>query len=260
MKLAFMSSVFPPLTVAELISKARQHGCEGLEFRPEWKQAHGVEVEVSGDTLKAARQAIAAADLEACCLSPGVSFGSMDREEHSRQLANLRRMLGLAREMGIPRIRVFGDPIPDVGRGAREAIYRLQAESLLLAAREAREAGVILCLETHGNFRAFDAGEVLHRAGYPPALRVNWHLGHCLRHGEDVDEAYRHVKGLVAHVHFNIGEEKVMPTHLERQAELLLAEGYSGFFSVEVIKPPDGDQALKAHAAFWQELRKKLGF
>jgi hypothetical protein len=75
-----------------------------------------------------------------------------------------------------------------------------------------------------------------------------------------VDEAYRHVKGLVAHVHFSIAEEPVKPAHLERQAELLLAEGCDGFFSVEVINPPDGDQVLSSHAASWQDLKDKLRF
>jgi sugar phosphate isomerase/epimerase len=260
MKLAFMSSVFPQLALPELIAKARQYGYAGLEFRPEWKQAHGVEAEASADALKAARQTMAAAGIEPCCLAPGVKFCAMDKATRDAQLLSLRRFLPVARAMGIPRIRVFGDPIPDEGRGAREASYRAQAEYLALAAGEARGAGVALCIETHGNFRATDAAEVIHRAGYPPALRVNWHLGHCLRHGEDVDEAYRHVKGLVAHVHFSIAEDPVKPAHLERQAELLLAEGYDGFFSVEVINPPQGDPVLAAHAAFWQELRAKLGF
>ena len=57
-----------------------------------------------------------------------------------------------------------------------------------------------------------------------------------------------------------VAEEKVPSAHLERQAELLLAEGYGGFFSVEVINPPDGDPVLQSHAAVWEELRGQLGF
>jgi hypothetical protein len=98
------------------------------------------------------------------------------------------------------------------------------------------------------------------RAGYPAGLWINWHLGHCLRHGEDVDEAYRHVKGRVGHVHFCLDEEKVELHHLQRQAGLLAAEGYAGFFSVESINPPDPEQALASHAAAWKRLREKIGF
>ena len=107
---------------------------------------------------------------------------------------------------------------------------------------------------------AFDAGEMLYRTGYPPALRVNWHLGHCLAHGEDVDEAYRHVKGMVKHVHFSLPKEPSGLVHLHRQAELLLAEGYDGFFSVELIGPENPDGVMASHAEGWKDLRGKLGF
>ena len=93
------------------------------------------------------------------------------------------------------------------------------------------------------------AGEVLFRAGYPSALWVNWHLAHCINHGESVDEAYRHVKGRVGHVHVDIRDGLV-----DRQADLLAAENYPGYFSVEVM-PKEGESAveiLRAHADWWK--------
>lgn len=258
MKFAFMTSVFPKLKLPELIAKAKEYACQGIECRPEWKQAHGVELESSPATRQAARKAMRAAGLEFCCLSPSTNFNAPSKAERDAQLENLRKYIVLAGETGIPRIRVFADPIPNAGGGARAASYRVQAEYLAEGARAAKQAGVTICLETHGTFRAFDAGEVLYHAAYPPALRVNWHLAHCLLHGEDVDEAYRHVKGLVAHVHIAF-EEKEMP-HLERQMELLLAEGYGGYFAIEVINPPNSDETMTAQAKRWREMRAKLGF
>ena len=41
MKLAFMSSVCPKLSLGELLSAGERHGYEGIEFRPQWHQAHG---------------------------------------------------------------------------------------------------------------------------------------------------------------------------------------------------------------------------
>jgi sugar phosphate isomerase/epimerase len=113
---------------------------------------------------------------------------------------------------------------------------------------------VALVLETHGTARGVDIAEILFRAAYPPALRINWHLAHCLNHGEDVDEAYRHVKGRIGHVHWNIAEEQVERVHLHRQFQLLSEEGYDGYCSVEVINPPDSLKVLADHAAAWQEL------
>jgi sugar phosphate isomerase/epimerase len=259
MKLAFMSSVCPKLTLPELLAAGEAHGYEGVEFRPEWDHAHGIEPGSPASGRKEAAEALADSPLEGCCLSPGVRFCRDEPGDRDAQLETLFRYIDLAADVGIPRIRVFGDPLPNAGAGRRAANYHAQAEYLARGAERARAAGVRLVLETHSNFRAFDAGEVLYRAAYPPALRVNWHLGHCLRHGEDVDEAYRHVKGRVDHVHFSLGEEKTDRAHIERQAVLLAAEGFAGFFSVEVINPPDPEQVLEAHAKGWGELKGRLG-
>jgi len=254
MKLAFMSSVCPKLSLGELLSAGERHGYEGIEFRPQWHQAHGVELTASAAQRRDAGKALADSPLAACCLSPGVKFCSPDAAERQAQAEALRQYIDLAAQTGIERVRVFGDPLGGAGRGVRSASYQAQAEHLAAAAEAAGEAGVTLVLETHGNFRAADAGEVLFRAGYPPALRINWHLAHCLRHGEGVDEAYRHVKGLVGHCHFDLSEEPVAGSELPRQVELLAAEGFGGFFSVEVIDPDDGEAVLARHAGWWREL------
>ena len=259
MKLAFMSSVCPKMALGELLAAGAAHGYEGIEFRPEWGHAHGVELSSSAEQRKQISRALAGAALEPCCLSPGVRFCKDEPGAREAELDKLLAYVELAAEVGIGRIRVFGDPLPGGGAGVRAGNYQAQAEYLARAAERAAGAGVKLVLETHSNFRGCDAGEVLYRAGYPQALWINWHLGHCLRHGEDVDEAYRHVKGRVAHVHFALDEEAAELAHIRRQAELLAAEGYDGYFSVEVINPPEPEPALKAHADAWKQLLAATG-
>jgi len=260
MKLAFMSSVFPKKTLAELLATGEAAGYEGLEFRPEWKHAHGIELEATGDQRSDAAKRLADSPLEGCCLSPGTKFCKEAPGERDAELEKLHRYVDLAAEVGVPRIRVFADPLPNGGARARANSYEVQAEYLLRGAERARSAGVRLVLETHSNFRAFDTGEVLYRAGYPAGLWVNWHLGHCLRHGEGVDEAYRHVKGRVAHCHFSLPEESEKWAPVERQLELLRDDGFDEFFSVEVIDPDDGNAVLQHHAAAWEKLKDRLGF
>ncbi len=257
MRLAFMSSVCPGMTLAELLAAGQAHGYEGIEFRPEWDHGHGIELAAAADQRKEAAKMLSDSGLEACCLSPGVRFCREEPGDRDAQLETLRRYVDLAAETGIGRIRVFGDPLPNAGARRRADNYQAQAEYLATAAELAGAAGVTLVLETHGNFRAFDAGEVLFRAGYPAALRVNWHLSHCIRHGEDADEAYRHVKGRVGHCHFELADDKAEWAHVQRQIELLAADGFDGFFSVEVINPDDGEQVLARHAAGWKELKAR---
>jgi len=260
MKLAFMSSVCPRMTLGELIATGRKHGYEGIEFRPEWRQAHGIELELSAADRKEAARLLSESGLEGCCLSPGVWFCREEAGVRDQELEKLFRFIDLAADTRIGRIRVFGDPLPNTGSARRSANYEAQADYLGRASRRAGEAGIRLVLETHCNFRAFDAGEVMYRAGYPAALWINWHLSHCLAHGEDVDEAYRHVKGRVAHVHFSLLEEEDEQRHVRRQVELLRDDGFEGFFSLEVINPDDSEAVLARHADAWKTLREELGF
>ncbi len=250
MKLSYMTFLYPHLSADELIAKAKRFGCDGIEWRAEAGHSHGVELDAATGVVAGVRRRMADAGLLSSCLATSVKFCSPDKAERDANLARLRRFVDLAAEVGAPCIRFFGDPIANTGRGARADSYRVQASYMAQAADSAAAAGVKLCLETHSNFRAFDAGEVLFQAGYPRALWINWHLEHCINHGEDVDEAYRHVKGRVAHAHFT------MSPFVEREIELLSDDGFSGFFSVEMFFKPeaeaDADKALAEQTAAWR--------
>jgi sugar phosphate isomerase/epimerase len=255
MKLSFMTFLYPDLDCEALIGKAQQFGYEGIEFRAESGHKHGVELDASPGAIGAIRARLADAGLETSCLATSVSFASPVQAERDAKMERLCQFTKLAAEVGAPCIRIFADPIPNGGRGKREESYRFQSEYLAIAAGRAAEADVKLCLETHSVFRAFDAGELLFRAGYPHALGINWHLEHCLLHGEDVDEAYRHVKGRVIHAHFS------MSPHIERQVELLDDEGFKGFFSLEMIGQGGeevADRLLADQAGGWREIQAKL--
>jgi sugar phosphate isomerase/epimerase len=258
MRLAFMSWVCPKMTLAELISAGKRYGYEGIEFRPEVGHAHGVELSAAAQQRKALRRVVEDSGLVPCCIAPSVGCDKegAERDKHADLLL---RYIDLAAEMGIPCVRVFGDPLPNGGSGRRSSSYALQADFLARPAERAAEAGVKIVLEVHGNLRGFDVGEILYRAAYPPALWINWHLEHCLNHGEDVDEAYRHVKGRVGHAHFQLIVEKTDPfDSVCRQAQLLAGEGFDGFFSVEVINNPDSEGVLKAHADGWARIQREL--
>jgi sugar phosphate isomerase/epimerase len=258
MKLGFMSSIAQDKTLPELIELAVTHGYQGVEFRPEWKQAHGVELSMTPAQRKEARARFADRGIEISAISPGVKFLNDDRD---RQLEILLRYIELASDLGAPCIRIFADPLPEDPAQRRES-HKVQAEYQARAAQRAWEAGVLLALETHSNSIGVDAGEMMRLAGYPPAFRVNWHLAHSLNHGEDVETAYRHVKGRVVHAHFSFPEDPEEMKALERQFELLLYDGFEGFFSVEMINKTDNTihtAQLIAHAEKWRGMKARFG-
>ena len=255
MKLGFMTFLYPELSYEQVIAKGRQYGYQGIEWRAEAGHQHGVELDVPASQIHTIRDRVSDAGMETSCLATSIKFCSPDQADRDTNLERLFRYVDLAAQVGAPCIRFFGDPIPNTGRGARAAGYQYQAEYMARAAECAAESGVKLCLETHSVFRAYDAGEVLYRAAYPPALWINWHLEHCLNHGEGVDEAYRHVKGRVCHAHFR------MSPHVERQMELLADEGFQGYFSVEIMakNAAEADRTMAEQATGWKVAYQALG-
>lgn len=254
MKLGFMTSLAQDKTLPELIDMAKRHGYQGIEFRPQWKQAHGIELSMTKAQRKEARTRLADHGIEISAISPGVKFLSDDRDQ---QLEAMYQYIDLATDLGAPCIRFFADTLPEEPALRRDS-HKIQAEYQARAAEKAWEAGVLLALETHGNSIGIDAGEMMFLAGFPPALRVNWHLAHSLRHGEDTDTAYRYVKGRVVHTHFNFMDEPESIKALERQFELLLYDGFEGYFSVEIIQKGDNSDLLIDHARKWKQMKAKF--
>ncbi len=256
MKLSFMTFLYPQLEYKSLIEKAKKFNYHGIEFRAEANHNHGVELDSASVIIKEVRQAMTDAGLETSCLATSIKFASADKADRDSNFERLYRFIGLASAVGAPCIRFFADPIPNGGRGKRAESYTFQSEYISCACESAEQAKIKLCLETHSVFRAYDAGELLFRTGYPSAFWINWHLEHCLLHGEDVDEAYRHVKGRVAHAHFS------MSPHIERQIELLAIENFNGFFSLEMMPNESEevvDRIVSDQSKSWWEIYRKLG-
>ena len=260
MKPGFMSSVCPTQTLAQLIETAQRYGYAGLEFRTEWDHAHGIELGATPAQLAAARQALAAANIAASCVATSVKFNSADRAEHLPQRETLRRYIALAAELGAPCIRTFSDSLPEENERARDEVLSLAAESYAAVDEWAGRHGVAVLVETHSNMRGHWARQILDQSG-AESLQVLWHIGHHLRHGQSVDEAYGHIRGRVRHVHFvaRADDEYVSDADNQRSFDLLAADGFSGFFSVEVIDPADPDAVLAHHVAQYEQFMGAIG-
>ena len=86
MKFGFMSSVCPPLTLAELIDKAKHYNYEHLELRVEWDHGHGVELDSTPQQLRDARQRFADSGIELSCIATGVRFIDPDAQKRAEQV------------------------------------------------------------------------------------------------------------------------------------------------------------------------------
>ena len=252
MQFGFMSSVCPPLTMAELIAKAKEYNYEHLELRVEWDHAHGVELDSSPQQLDEARSLLDDNDITLSCIATGVRFIDPDPQKRADQVDLLKRYIDLSEKMGAKNIRFFGDPVPKVPADVDQTLD-WEAEGIRACDGLAGDAGVALCLETHGNLLASYVAESLYRSEAENTY-VNWHAGHHVRHGQSVDVAYVHLRNKVRHAHVNFGDEGPMPDTEKDSLTLLKEDGYEGFVSIEVINPKDSDAVLKRHAELYKTL------
>ncbi len=253
MRPGFMTSVCPSQTLPELIDTAERFGYEGIEFRVEWGHKHGIELALHGGPesrveLPAARRMLADRGIAATCIATSCRFNSPDAADHLPQRESLRRYIALASELGAPYIRTFSDSLPEGDTAEREKVLSLAAESYAAMDAWAGEHDVTMLVETHTNMRGEWARQILDQSG-ATHLKVLWHIGHHLRQGQSVDEAYDYIGAHVRHVHFSAGEESGVVTDADnlRTFELLSEGGFDGFFSVENINPPDPEAALALH-------------
>lgn len=252
MQFGFMSSVCPPLTLAELIDKAKQYNYEHLELRVEWNHGHGIELDSTPQQLREARTRLADSGIVLSCIATGVRFIDADAQKRAEQVELLKRYIELSETVGAKNIRIFGDPVPKTPVEVAQTLD-WEADGIRACDGLAGEAGVALCLETHGNLIASYVAEVLYRAEAQHTF-VNWHAAHHVRHGQPVEVAYVHLRDKIRHAHVNFSDSGPLPDTEKDSLTLLAQDGYTGFVSIEVINPPDSDATLQRHAELYAAL------
>ena len=181
-----------------------------------------------------------------------VRFIDPDANKRAEQVELLKRYIDLSETMGAKNIRIFGDRVPETPVDVSQTLD-WEAEGIRACDGLAGDAGVALCLETHGNLIASWVTETLYRAEAQNTF-VNWHAAHHVGHGQPVDVAYVHLRGKVRHVHVNFGDSGPLPDTERDSLTLLAQDGYDGFVSIEVINPPDSDVVLQRHAELYKTL------
>ena len=143
---------------------------------------------------------IAAAGLEVAVYSLGNNFIQPEAGARRQELADLRRGVDIALELGVDLLRVFSG-------NAREGVSQEQGvewilEGLAAGAAYAESRGVTLALENHGRFagRSDQVRDIIKQVG-SPALRVNFDTGNFLLVGQDPVEAARELAEWVVLVH-----------------------------------------------------------
>jgi len=265
MKYSFMSFSAPRLGLGELLALAAELGYDGIEPRIGAGHGHGIEIERGAAERRAIREQAAASGVALCCIATSCKYADPAGAEQS--VAETRRALELAADVGSSRLRVFGGAIP-AGVGRAAAIDGVAA-ALRSVAGEAEQHGVTICLETHDDWcDPQHVAEVLRRVD-SPAVAANWDYQHTIRVAKTtVDQAFAVLEPWIKHVHFHDGRDLAdqlvfLPIGSgdfpqRRVLQLLLDAGYDGYLSGEWINWEPYEVHLPRELAAMREIEASL--
>ncbi|MXM63435.1 TIM barrel protein [Streptomyces sp. HUCO-GS316] len=183
MKLAFSTLGVPGLPLPEVLRLATTHGYHGVELR-----AHPEEPVHPG--LGPAQRADAAAEVKAAGVEV-LSLAGYVRVaapgDDAPVVEEIHGLLGLARDLGAPFVRVFPGADPNGSHAEADATA---ARRLATAAEYAADLGVRILLETHDSHRtAADAIRVLGLVGHRQVGSL-WDVMYTWLGGEQPSETY----------------------------------------------------------------------
>ena len=230
-ELSFSTLACPDWPLERILEAAQEYGYEAIELR-------GLQGTI--DLPKAppflpAERAATRRRLDdvgirvACVSSSGVVMQA--------NLDHVRAHAELARDLGCPRVRVFGGGLsPEVPH--KDGVERA-AETLRSFGDVAIEVGVYVVLETHDSFSTGAQVAELVTAANHPAVFSLWDLHHPYRQGETPETTHQYLRSTVRFIHvkdsvdgrYTLMGEGDIP--LVRMIDLLVEGGYEGPISVE---------------------------
>ena len=200
MRYSFMSFSCPELSLQAMLDTAAGLGYAGIEPRVDANHAHGVETSLSPAQRRAVRARVADSVADICCIASSSRYSEPATLEEN--LAQTRREIDLAGDLGVPVLRVFGGQIAE-GIDRDAAIDNLSA-ALARVADEAGQAGVTVCVETHDAWcNPHHVAAVLANVNHP-AVAANWDVLHPVRaEGISVAESLAVLGPWIRHVHMH---------------------------------------------------------
>lgn len=143
-------SIGQNLTLRRILELLPAAGYDGVEFRCEAGQAHGVEPETEPAERRRVLTLLDEAGLEVSCLSTSQRFESPSPSERAVVIERVKQFIDLAADLRCPFIRTFGNNFPP--GIAKSDVVKYVGESLRACGEYAEGKGVTVLLEMHGEF------------------------------------------------------------------------------------------------------------
>ncbi len=243
MKLCFSTLGCPEWSWSEIVSTAGDLGYDGIEIRGVDRDIYAPDVpQFRGDEAVRTRKTLADKKLAIPCLtSDSVLHLAAYRD---RAIKELTAYINLARELGVPYIRVLGDdPQPWPGAPVDEGLVAETAKAL---APVASANGVTLLIETNGWFAdTARLKKLLERIDHPGVAAL-WDVHHPYRYtGESAKQTWDNIGPWICHTHFKDSTltdrvRYAMMGYGDLPLEMFISTlekgGYQGFYSLEWVR------------------------
>jgi sugar phosphate isomerase/epimerase len=241
--IAFSTLGCPGWPWKKVLAEADRLGYAGIELRGiEGDMDLTKRPELVGDGLKQTRRDLDALGLVITDLGASARMHEKDPAVRATQLDEGRRFIDLAHSLRVPYVRMFGDKMPP--DEAKEDVLKRVVDGFQQMAAHAKPAGVVVLIESHGDFtRSPDLETILTRVG-SPAFALLWDAHHTfVAGGEAPAETFKRLGRFMRHTHLKDSvaagaERKYVLTGkgevpVKDQVKVLADSGYKGFYCYE---------------------------
>lgn len=205
LRLCFSTLTCPDWNWADLLRCGPQFGYQGVEIRLLERETNLlVRPEFQPDQLPLRREELNAAQFAVAGLGSSVRFDYLDPVVRQQQIEIGCRYLDLAHQLRSRFVRVFGD-VFTAGLDApnRERIVAQVVEGLTALGRYAEPRGVLVLMETHGDFAESSWMQTVMERVDHPAVGVLWDTHHPWRfYNEALSETFNRLRPWIRHTHW----------------------------------------------------------
>ena len=200
--LAFSTLGCPDWSFDEIVARGVEYGYDGVEIRLIERETDLLKrPEFRPPQLVERKRQLADAGFRVCGLSSSVRFEETERSVRDAQLAAGRAYCDLARELGASFVRVFGDMIRPNDDEAPQLDWI--ASGLDALGEYASTVGIDILIETHGDFCRSDKMVALMNRVSCSAVGILWDTHHPWRfHGEPIADTWAALKKWTRHTHW----------------------------------------------------------
>jgi sugar phosphate isomerase/epimerase len=239
--LAFSTLGCPTWDWSKIFQFAEAHGFAAIELRGLLGSMDlPSRPEFAPGRIAQTKSEIAAHGLKIACVSSSAELHEADPTERPKMLADARKFIDLAAELGAPYVRVFGNEI----KGPKGEVVTRVAAGMRELADYAGPRNVTVIIESHGDFTDSPTlKQILTQADSPHAALL-WDAHHTFVDGHEPPEhTVKELGKWIRHTHLKDSvpagkERKYVLTGqgdipIRRQIQALRSIGYKGYFCFE---------------------------